>query len=37
MRVLHLLASNKFSGAENVACQIIKMFSDEPNFENGLR
>ncbi len=33
MRVLHLLASNKFSGAENVACQIIKIFSDEPNFE----
>ena len=26
MRVMHLLASDKFSGAENVACQIIKMF-----------
>lgn len=24
MRVMHLLASNKFSGAENVVCQIIK-------------
>ena len=29
MRVLHLLASNKFSGAENVACQIIKLFDGE--------
>lgn len=29
MRVLHLLASNKYSGAENVACQIIKMFDGE--------
>lgn len=29
MKVLHLLASNKFSGAENVVCQIINMFKDE--------
>lgn len=29
MRVLHVLASNKYSGAENVACQIIKMFDGE--------
>ena len=28
MKVLHVLSSNKFSGAENVVCQIIKMFSD---------
>ncbi len=28
MKVLHLLASNKFSGAENVVCQIIDMFKD---------
>lgn len=28
IRVLHLLASNKYSGAENVACQIISCFSD---------
>ncbi len=28
-RVLHLLASNKFSGAENVACTIIENLSDE--------
>ncbi len=28
MRVMHLLASNSFSGAENVACQIIKMFEN---------
>lgn len=29
MKVLHVLASNKYSGAENVACQIIKMFDGE--------
>ena len=29
MKVLHVLASNKFSGAENVVCQIIKMFKGE--------
>lgn len=29
MKVLHLLASNKYSGAENVVCQIIKMFDGE--------
>lgn len=29
MRVLHLLSSNKYSGAENVACQIISLFKDE--------
>lgn len=29
MKVLHLLASNKYSGAENVACQIIQMFEGE--------
>ena len=29
MKVLHLLSSNIFSGAENVACQIIKMTSDD--------
>lgn len=28
-RVLHLLASNKYSGAENVACTIIKNTKDE--------
>ena len=28
MKVLHLLASNKYSGAENVVCQIIKMFNN---------
>lgn len=26
MKILHLLQSSKFSGAENVACQIIQMF-----------
>ena len=29
MKVLHLLSSNKFSGAENVVCQIISMFKNE--------
>lgn len=29
MRVLHLLASDKYSGAENVVCQIIKMFDGD--------
>lgn len=29
MKVLHILASNKYSGAENVVCQIIKMFDGE--------
>lgn len=29
MKVLHVLASNKFSGAENVVCQIINMFDGE--------
>jgi len=29
MKVLHVLASNKYSGAENVVCQIINMFSEE--------
>lgn len=29
MKVLHLLASNIFSGAENVVCQIIDMFDGE--------
>ena len=31
MKVLHLLASNQFSGAENVVCQIINMMNNEPN------
>ena len=29
MKVLHVLASNKYSGAENVVCQIIQMFKGE--------
>ena len=29
MKVLHVLASNKYSGAENVVCQIINMFPEE--------
>lgn len=31
-RVLHLLSTNKFSGAENVVCQIIDMYRDDKNF-----
>lgn len=33
MRILHLLQSPHFSGAENVVCQIIGMFGDDPDFE----
>ena len=33
MRVLHLLQSSRFSGAENVACQIIELFKDDINVE----
>jgi len=33
MKVLHLLTSNRFSGAENVVCQIIGMFRNEPDIE----
>lgn len=31
MKILHLLQSNRFSGAENVVCQIIDMFKNEPD------
>lgn len=33
MKVMHLLQSSKFSGAENVVCQIISMFKNEDDFE----
>lgn len=33
MKVLHLLSTSKFSGAENVACQIIKMISNDDRFD----
>ena len=33
MKVLHLLQSNRFSGAENVACQIIHMMGREADYE----
>lgn len=29
MRVMHILVSNRFSGAENVVCQIISMLKDD--------
>ncbi len=33
MRILHLLSSNKYSGAENVVCQIIHMLRENVNME----
>lgn len=33
MKILHLLQSHRFSGAENVACQIIEMFRDREDIE----
>ena len=33
IKVLHLLQSNQFSGAENVVCQIIGMFKNEGNIK----
>ncbi|MBQ9728701.1 MAG: glycosyltransferase [Clostridia bacterium] len=33
MKVLHVLALNRFSGAENVVCQIIKMFEKDEDIE----
>lgn len=33
MRILHLLSSSKFSGAENVVCQIINMFRGNTDME----
>lgn len=33
MRILHLLQSSHFSGAENVVCQIFEMMKDEPNIQ----
>ena len=32
MRVMHLLSTNSFSGAENVACQIINLFDTDKNY-----
>ena len=29
MRIIHLLQSSKFSGAENVVCQIISMMEND--------
>lgn len=33
MKVMHLLQSNRFSGAENVVCQIISLFQSDDNIE----
>lgn len=32
-KIIHLLTSDKFSGAENVVCQIIEMFKNDENYE----
>ena len=33
MKILHVLNSNKYSGAENVVCQIINMFAEDADTE----
>lgn len=33
MKILHVLQSNTFSGAENVVCQIIEMFKNDEKFD----
>lgn len=33
IKVLHVLPSNRYSGAENVVCQIISMFKNQSNYE----
>ena len=33
MRILHVLASDRFSGAENVVCQIISLLKNDANIE----
>lgn len=33
IRILHMLCSNCYSGAENVICQIINMFKDDDRYE----
>lgn len=33
MKVLHLIQSNRFSGAENMVCQIVAMMADNPDIE----
>lgn len=33
LKVLHLISTSSFSGAENVACQIINLFKDESSYD----
>lgn len=33
IKVMHVLASNRFSGAENVICQIIELFKEKKEYE----
>ena len=33
MKILHLISTSVFSGAENVACQIIEAFNNDNNFD----
>ena len=32
-KIMHVLQSANFSGAENVVCQIVKMFDDNPEYK----
>lgn len=34
MKIMHLLQSDRFSGAENVVCQIISMFAEDKTIEH---
>ena len=33
IRILHVLSSHIYSGAENVVCQIISLFQNDPDYE----
>ena len=33
MKILHILYSNQYSGAENVVCQIMELFCNDVNVE----
>lgn len=33
IKILHLISTSLFSGAENVACQIINLFKDDTNYD----
>ncbi|HHA5417201.1 TPA: hypothetical protein ACOA67_002351, partial [Enterococcus faecium] len=33
IKIMHLLQSNRFSGAENIVCQIMSLFQNNEKFE----